>query len=158
MKKKFIAILAIALAAMSVFAFAACTDDPPAAKEGVIYQSDVQSLWVGFGKAYATLENIPEPAEPVEGEQYGQVFKVYVDAGDGYTSWLNGTWSIAGDILTLTATWEEGENSTTLAGGESGVPKTYTATEDGSFVVSVGIPRAATLDFELAEIAWSTEK
>lgn len=52
---------------MSVFAFAACTDDPPEAKEGVIYQSDVQSPWVVFGKAYATLENIPEPAEPVEG-------------------------------------------------------------------------------------------
>lgn len=153
MKKKFVAILAIVLAAMSVFAFAACTDDPPAAKEGVIYQSDVQSPWVVFGKAYATLENIPEPAEPVEGEQYGQVFKVYVDAGDGYTSWLNGTWSVDGDTLTLTATWTDGENSTTLTGGESGVAKTYTATEDGSFVVSVGIPSASALEFELKKIA-----
>ena len=75
-------------------------------------------------------------------------------ANEGYLGALTAEeCSFDGDTLTLTATWTEGENSTTLTGGESGVAKTYTATEDGSFVVSVDIPSASALEFELKKIA-----
>lgn len=151
MKKKILAICLIVSLAAIVFAFTACTDDEktPEINEGTIYQSDIVRFWFGVGKAYMTLENLPKPAEPVEGELYGYVFKVYVDAGDGYSSWLSGTWDIDGDTLSLTAEWDAtAENPTTLEGTESGVAKTYTA-ENGEFTVKVNLPSAGAQKFVL---------
>lgn len=159
MKKKILTICIIASLVIAALSFAACNDDPPAAKEGTMYQSEIESFWFGVGKAYITLDYIPEPSEPVEGEKYGYLFNVNVDAGDGYTSWLNGTWSInsKGNELTLTATWDaNAENPTTLADAESGVAKSYTA-KDGVFEIKVNIPSAGTITFEVSKVSESDE-
>lgn len=65
MKKKSVLILVALCLVVSMFALVACNDDKaPEKKEGVLYQSDVESFWVGIGKAYMTLEHITEPETP----------------------------------------------------------------------------------------------
>ena len=151
MKKKFfLAGLTSLCLACSVAGFAACAPDAPEAQEGTIYQTGVETFWVGVGKAYMTFEYAEEPESPEEGAIYGYVFNVNVDAGDGYSSWLAGSWELSEDesALTLTATWEEGDNSTYLADATSGQAKTYTAT-DGEFTIGVNLPSAGTINFTL---------
>ena len=68
-KKKLIIILSvvgvIVLAAVIAIAviFTREPEAPPVAKEGVIYQTEPETFWVGFGSGYMTFENIPEPAD-----------------------------------------------------------------------------------------------
>ena len=149
-KKKLIIILSvvgvIVLAAVIAIAviFTREPEAPPAAKEGVVYQTEPETFWVGFGSGYMTFENIPEPAEPEEGALYGQVFKVWALNGGKWEDWLSGTWEMndAKTSLTLTATWS-GDNATALADATSGTPKTYTA-KDGKFTIGVNYPGGAT--------------
>ena len=113
MKKKIVlAGLTSLCLACSAAAFAACAPDAPEAQEGTIYQTGVETFWVG--------------------------------------SWLTGSWELLEDesTLTLTATWEEGENSTYLADATSGQAKTYTA-ENGEFTIGVNLPSAGTINFTL---------
>ena len=81
MKNKLFGFALLGVASAS-FVLASCQAEPPAAKEGVIYQTDVESFWVGVGHAYMSFEYVEEAAE---GELSGYVFKVNVDAGDGYS-------------------------------------------------------------------------
>lgn len=151
MKKKFLlAGLTSLCLACSVAGFAACAPDAPEAQEGTIYQTGVETFWVGVGKAYMTFEYAEEPETPEEDTLYGYVFNVNVDSGDGYSSWLAGNWELSEDesTLTLTATWEEGDNSTYLADATSGQAKTYTA-ENGEFTIGVNLPSAGTINFTL---------
>ena len=151
MKRKLLAAgLATICVACSAAGFAACAPDAPEAKEGTIYQTGVETFWVGVGKAYMTFEYAEEPETPEEGAIYGYVFNVNVDAGDGYSSWLTGSWELSEDesTLTLTATWQEGDNSTYLADATSGQAKTYTAA-DGEFTIGVNLPSAGTINFTL---------
>ena len=151
MKKKFfLAGLTSLCLACFVAGFAACAPDAPEAQEGTIYQTGIETFWVGVGKAYMTFEYAEEPETPEEGAIYGYVFNVNVDAGDGYSSWLAGSWELSEDesTLTLTATWQEGDNSTYLADATSGQAKTYTAA-DGEFTIGVNLPSAGTVNFTL---------
>ena len=131
-KKFFLAAFASLCVGCGAAGLAACTPEAPEAQEGTIYQTGVETFWVGIGKAYMTFENI-------EGEQ---VFNVNVDSGDGYSSWLDGSWEmVEGGSLTLTAEWEAGENATYLADAESGKPKEY-ALADGVYTIPVKLPSA----------------
>ena len=131
-KKFFLAAFASLCVGCGAAGLAACTPEAPEAQEGTIYQTGVETFWVGIGKAYMTFENI-------EGEY---VFNVNVDSGDGYSSWLDGSWEmVEGGSLTLTAEWEAGENSTCLADAESGKPKEY-ALADGVYTIPVKLPSA----------------
>lgn len=152
MKKKSVLVLVALCLVVSMFALVACNDDKaPEKKEGVLYQSDVQLFWVGIGKAYMTLEHITEPETPEEGKLYGNVFNVIVsaDSGKTYSPWLSGTWKIENDVLTLNATWQDGDKSTMLADATSGQDKIYTK-QDGKFTIGVKLPSAGTIDFEIA--------
>lgn len=149
-RKLLVAGLATICVACSAAGIAACAPDAPEAQEGTIYQTGVETFWVGVGKAYMTFEYAEEPETPEEGAIYGYVFNVNVDAGDGYSSWLTGSWELSEDesTLTLTATWQEGDNSTYLADATSGQAKTYTAA-DGEFTIGVNLPSAGTVNFTL---------
>mgnify|MGYP005764241025 FL=1 len=149
-RKLLVAGLASICVACSAAGIAACAPDAPEAQEGTIYQTGVETFWVGVGKAYMTFEYAEEPETPEEGAIYGYVFNVNVDAGDGYSSWLTGSWELSEDesTLTLTATWQEGDNSTYLADATSGQAKTYTAA-DGEFTIGVNLPSAGTVNFTL---------
>lgn len=146
-KKRALALALIFVLAVSLaFATVACKDekDPPAAKEGTLYQTPVQSFWAGIGNAYITFES-------ADGKQ---TFNVNVNAGDGYSAWLSGTWTIAenadgtfGD-LTLTATFETGDNATYLADAKSGEAKVYKLV-DGKYTIGVNLPSAGTINFTL---------
>lgn len=152
MKKKSVLILVVLCLVVSMFALVACNDDKaPEKKEGVLYQSDVESFWVGIGKAYMTLEHSTEPETPEEGKLYGNVFNVIVsaDSGKTYTPWLSGTWSIENGVLTLNATWQDGDKSTMLADATSGQDKTYLR-KDGKFTIGVKLPSAGTVNFVIA--------
>lgn len=147
-KKKLIIILSvvgvIVLAAVIAIAviFTREPEAPPAAGDSVVYQTKSESFWQTFGSGYMTFEYIEEPAEPVEGALYGQVFKVWALNGGKWEDWLSGTWEMNADKteLTLTATWDESDgNATKLRDAESGVAKTYTA-EDGKFYIGVVYP------------------
>ena len=151
MKKKIVlAGLTSLCPACSTAAFAACAPDAPEAQEGTLYQTGVETFWVGIGKAYMTFDYIEEPETPEEDTLYGYVFNVNVDSGDGYSSWLGGSWELAEDesTLTLTATWQEGDKSTYLADATSGQAKIYTA-ENGEFSIGVNLPSAGTINFTL---------
>lgn len=145
MRKVFAIVLALVLTMSIAFAVTACKDkEPPAAKEGTLYQTPVQSFWSGIGNAYITFES-------ADGKQ---TFNVNVNSGDGYSSWLSGSWTIAenadgtfGD-LTLTATFETGENSTYLADAKSGEAKVYKLA-DGKYTIGVNLPSAGTINFTL---------
>lgn len=146
-KKRALALALIFVLAVSLaFAMVACKDekDPPEAKEGTLYQTPVQSFWAGIGNAYITFES-------ADGKQ---TFNVNVNAGDGYSAWLSGTWTIAenadgtfGD-LTLTATFETGDNATYLADAKSGEAKVYKLV-DGKYTIGVNLPSAGTINFTL---------
>lgn len=141
-KKFFLAAFASLCVGCGAAGLAACTPEAPEAQEGTIYQTGVETFWVGIGKAYMTFENI-------EGEY---VFNVNVDSGDGYSSWLDGSWEmVEGGSLTLTAEWEAGENSTCLADAESGKPKEY-ALADGVYTIPVKLP-SADVTFTLDPVA-----
>lgn len=151
MRKKSVLILVALCLAVSMLALVACNDDKaPEKKEGVLYQSEVESFWVGIGKAYITLEHITEPQTPEEGKLYGNVFNVIVsaDSGKTYSSWLSGTWEIENDVLTINATWQDGDKSTSLADATSGQDKAYTK-QDGKFTIGVNLPSAGTKNFEI---------
>lgn len=146
--KKRVLALVLALVLVLAFAFAAvaCKDEkePPKAKEGTLYQTPVQSFWAGIGNAYITFES-------KDGEQ---IFNVNVNAGDGYSSWLSGSWTIVenadgtfGD-LTMTATWEAGDNATSLADATSGEAKVYKL-DGGKYTIGVNLPSAGTINFTL---------
>lgn len=154
MKKFLIAGLTALCIGCGAAGLAACVPDAPEAQEGTLFQTGVKTFWVGIGKAYMSFEYVEEPAEPEADAVYGYVFNVNVDAGDGYSAWLTGTWELSEDesTLTLSATWEEGENSTYLADAESGVPETYTAS-DGKFTIGVNLPSAGTINFTLDPVA-----
>ena len=154
-----------AAACLTLGMLTACGTDeePPAPQEGTLYQTGVETFWAGIGKAYISFEYLDTPETPEEGELYGNVFRVNVDAGDGYSAWLTGSWTLDeasdgtfGD-LTLTATWDESaENPTTLADAQSGVAKTYSLT-DGVYTIGVGIPSAGTVRFTLDPVKNSME-
>lgn len=145
--KRLIAGLAALCIGITATGLAACGPDTPEATEGTIYQTGVETFWVGIGKAYMTFEY-------TDG-QY--VFNVNVDAGDGYSSWLSGSWeleyedNVYGD-LTLTAEWQEGDNSTYLADATSGAPKTYTLS-NSKYTIGVVLPSAGTINFTLDPVA-----
>lgn len=152
--KRFIVLAtALILVIALTFAVAACKDEktPPEAKDGTVYQTPVQSFWAGIGNAYITFEK-------VDGEQ---VFNVNVNAGDGYSAWLSGTWTIEetdGKFgnLTLTATFETGDSATYLADAQSGVAKVYQLV-DGKYTIGVNLPSAGTINFTLDPVADSLE-
>lgn len=155
MKRKLLmAGLASICVACSATGLAACAPDAPVAQEGTIYQTEVQTFWVGIGKAYMTFEYAEEPETPEDGAVYGYVFNVNVDAGDGYSSWLSGDWSLVdGGSLTLTAEWDAtAENPTYLADAESGVAKEYSL-DDGVYKLGVSLPSAGVVTFELDPVA-----
>ena len=134
--------------------FASCSKKSPEPEvgKGILYQTQLQSFWVGVGKAYRTFENNPEPETKEEGKLYGYVFNVNVssDSGKTYSSWLSGKWTRDEQLTTLTlnAAWEEGEDSTILTDATSGQDKTYTA-KKGKFTIGVKLPSAGTVDFTL---------
>ena len=67
MKKKFfLAGLTSLCLACFVAGFAACAPDAPEAQEGTIYQTGIETFWVGVGKAYMTFEYAEEPESPEE--------------------------------------------------------------------------------------------
>lgn len=146
-KKKLVIILSvvgvIVLAAVIAIAviFTREPEAPPAAGESVVYQTKSESFWETFGSGYMTFEIVEEPADPVEGELYGQVFRVWALNDGKWEDWLIGKWEMNEDKtrLTLTATWEAGDNSTSLTDAESGVAKVYTA-QDGKFGIGVSYP------------------
>lgn len=151
MRKKSIIFLTVICLIVATFTLVACKKDPPAPKEGVVYQTGVQSFWAGVGSAYITFEHIATPETPEEGKLYGDVFNVNVssDSGKTYASWLSGTWKIDGDKLTLKATWQDGDKATKLADATSGEEKTYQK-KDGKFVIGVKLPSVSnTVNFEL---------
>lgn len=159
MKKK---LLIAALAALCVIccaaAFAACDDPEGAATvtENDTFKTESRAIWVIVGEAYLSFEKIPQPAQPVEGELYGNVFKVYA-TGDSNppTPWLTGTWGLeiseegTPGTLTITANWQDGDNITKLTDAQSGVAKTYEPNEEGKYEIKVDFPSAAGLAFEL---------
>lgn len=136
--------------ACSAVGLAACAPDTPDVQEGALYQTEVETFWMGIGKAYFSFDYVEEPEAPEEGALYGYVFHLIADSGDGYSTWLSGSWELSEDesCLTLTATWEEGENATYLADATSGQAKTYSAS-NGAFVIGVHFPSAGTVDFTL---------
>lgn len=149
MRKKSI-LIAMCAMMIAVLSFAGCNKKPPAEpepQEGVLYQTEAQEFWLGFGKAYITFEYVTEPEIPEEGKTYGYVFNVFVSAlGDPYSSWLTGTWKLENGKLTLNATWGDEDNATKLADAVSGEDKVY---EDESQVFEIGIemPSAGTITF-----------
>lgn len=160
MKKKIVAIALLALCIAAIFAFAAC-DNNEGSSDVVITEDDTfktedKAIWVFVGNAYLAFEKVPEPAQPVEGELYGNVFKVYATSdGNPHTPWLTGTWDLEitdgkPGTLTITAEWPEGgENITALSDAVSGQPKTYEPNEDGVYEIKVDFPSASGLTFKL---------
>ena len=155
MKRRFITIffaICLVLSMSLVAACSGCSKKPPEAGEGVVYQTKAESFWVGVGQAYMTFENVAEPEQKEENALYGKVFYVRVssDSGKTYSSWLSGKWEMneAKTELTLTATWESGDNSTTLSDATSGEAKKYT-TNGGKFTIGVNLPSAGKVDFTL---------
>ena len=148
MKKTLIAGLTTLCIGFSAAALVACKPEEPEVQEGTIYQTGVETFWVGVGKAYMSFEN---------GED-GYVFDVNVDSGDGYSSWLTGEWSLVeGGDLTLTAEWDAtAENATYLADAESGVAKSYQLA-DGVYTIGVNLPGAGVIDFTLDPVADKVE-
>ena len=65
-------------------------DPEPTPEPGeALYTSNVASIFSGTGSAYLALEE-------------GGIFNVYVTYGGGTSSWANGTWTMVGDVLTVT--------------------------------------------------------
>lgn len=160
MKKKWLtAIAAIVCVICCAAAFAAC-DDPEGkavtVTENDTFKTESKAIWVFVGEAYLSFEKVPEPAQPVEGELYGNVFKVYA-TGDSNppTPWLSGTWDLeinedgTPGALTITAAWQDDENITKLSDAQSGVAKTYSLNEEGVYEISVDFPSASGLTFKL---------
>jgi hypothetical protein len=151
MKKKISLVISVICLLVLMFTLISCSkEETPKQQEGVIYQSEVKAFWVGIGRAYVTFEHTTAPSEIEEGKLYGDIFSVIVsaDSGKTYSTWLTGTWKIDGDVLTINATWEEGDKSTMLANATSGEDKTYQK-EDGKFVIGVKLPSAGTINFEI---------
>lgn len=155
MKRRFITILfaiCLVLSMSLVAACSGCSKKPPKAGEGVVYQTGAQSFWVGVGQAYMTFENVAESEQKEENTLYGKVFyvKVSSDSGKTYSPWLSGKWEMndAKTELTLTASWESGDNSTTLVDATSGEAKKYTA-DGGKFTIGVNLPSAGKVNFTL---------
>lgn len=147
MKKYLLAGLASLCLATSVAGLTACSScnpQAPEAQDGTLYQTSVETFWMGVGKAYITFENGSD----------GYVFNVNVDSGSGYSSWLTGEWSLVeGGSLTLKAEWDaNAENPTYLADAESGVAKEYTLAE-GVYTIGVNLPSAGVVNFELDPVA-----
>ncbi len=160
MKKKLIAMALLLTALISLCVFAACDeekeDEPVVITEDDTFKTKEQAIWVVVGKAYLAFEKIPAPAQPVEGELYGNVFKVYA-TGDSNpaTPWLSGTWDLeiseegTPGTLTITASWQDGSNITKLSDAQSGVAKTYEPNEEGVYEIKVDFPSRSGLKFEL---------
>lgn len=154
MKKKLLCtILVICYAVcLCLGALTACSKKtPPEVSEGTVYVTGVESFWAGIGHAYMQFDYIAEPEEGSAAAGY--IFSVMVSSGGDYESWLTGSWSLEetngtyGD-LSLTATWETGENSTYLSDAESGETKTYSL-KDGKYTIGVVLPSAGTIHFTL---------
>lgn len=124
----------------------------PPTVDTVYFVTEKQSFWIGIGSSYLSFEYRVEPEIPEEGKLYGYVFEVYVssNAGKNYDSWLTGTWTLndTATELTLTATWSDGENITSLADATSGEPKIYTL-NDGVFSIGMNLPSAGSIIFTL---------
>ncbi len=153
-KRIVVAIICILVVVLSASMFTACNKKPEIA-EGAVYVTEVKTFWAGVGKAYISFEYKDEPAEKVENELYGYVFYVQVDSGDGYSTWLKGSWALdeTKNTLTLTATWDTtADNPTSLADAESGVAKEYNA-NGGKYEIGVKIPSANTVNFVLDPVA-----
>ena len=137
-----VGVLVIAIAITCIVLFTRDPETPPEGGENTVYQTQPESFWQSFGSGYMSFDIIEEPAEPVEGELYGNVFKVYAFNEGEWQAWLLGTWEMSEDetILTLTATWDENNsNATKLTDATSGEPKVYTASE-GKFSIGVTYP------------------
>lgn len=74
-------------------------------------------------------------------------FDVYVDTGDGYSSWISGTWSLNKDQTTLTLT-QKGSGDAGLTGAEAGTAKVYTANSKGVFYIDTYFPSGGTAKIE----------
>ena len=159
MKKKIVAIALLALCIAAIFSFAACDNNegPPdvTITEDDAFKTEDRAIWVFVGNAYLAFEKVPRPAQPVEGELYGNVFKVYATGDDNpHTPWLTGTWDLEitdgkPGTLTITAEWPEGgENITALTDATRGQPKTYEPNEDGVYEIKVDFPSMSGLTFE----------
>lgn len=101
----------------------------------ITYTTDVESFWVGIGKAYLTFS---------DNEKDGKVFAINVNSGDGYGAWVTGTWDLdeSKGILTITANWDESSDTATkLTDGTSGEPMTYEV-KDGKYEIPVTLPSA----------------
>ena len=77
-----------------------CGEDMPASApepSEALYTSNVASIYSGQGSAYLALEE-------------GGVFNVYVTFGGNTSSWLNGTWTMENEVLTVTPSGGEAVN------------------------------------------------
>ncbi|MDD6664780.1 MAG: Ig-like domain-containing protein [Eubacterium coprostanoligenes] len=74
-------------------------------------------------------------------------FKVYVDAGDGYSPWITGKWSLNSDNTKLTLT-QKGSGDAGLTGAKADTPKTYTA-KNGEFSIDAYFPSGGKATFSL---------
>ena len=74
-------------------------------------------------------------------------FYVYVDAGDGYGSWISGTWSLNKDQTKLTLT-QKGSGDAGLTGAKAGKAKVYTANSKGVFYIDTYFPSGGTAKIE----------
>ncbi len=141
-----VGVLVIAIAITCIVLFTRDPETPPEGGENTVYQTQPESFWQSFGSGYMSFDIIEEPAEPVEGELYGNVFKVYAYNKGNWEAWLLGTWEMSADetTLTLTAEWDEDDsNAMKLTDAVSGEPKVYTAS-DGKFSIGVSYPGGPT--------------
>lgn len=90
-----------------------------------------RKIWAGIvGEIYVLFKDIETPNG--NGLQ-GQVYELYVDAGDGYTVWSDGYWSMNESRTELTLTPKHQSENGNIGVAENAT-KTYSA-EKGAFKV-----------------------
>ncbi|MDD6275420.1 MAG: hypothetical protein PUB20_01140 [Clostridia bacterium] len=108
------------------------TTTKAAAKNVTVYKSEgTRKIWAGVvGEIYVLFRNIETPTS---NGMKGQVYELYVDAGDGYTVWSDGYWELNSSKTELKLTPKH-QNENGNIGVDVGSTKTYTA-DKGVFKV-----------------------
>lgn len=129
------------------------TAKTPAAQKGELYRTAVyHGIYSGIvGDAYISFMDLDKPT--AELNMTGKVFAVYVDAGEGYSPWITGTWSLNADNTKLTLNQQKGSGDAGLTGATAGKDKVYTANAAGDFTIGAFFPSGgkATLTFNPAK-------
>ena len=108
------------------------TTKSSSAKNITVYKSEGQrKIWAGVvGEIYVLFKNIETP----NGNGLkGQVYELYVDAGDGYTVWADGYWELNSSKTELKLTPKHQSENGNIGVAE-GKTKTYKA-DNGTFKV-----------------------